>query len=73
VTALAHDDGKAIVMVLHDLHLALRYADHAIALGGGRARTGSAGDILTGATLSELFGHRLLAVGEGATRTFLPS
>jgi iron complex transport system ATP-binding protein len=73
VTALARDEGKAIVMVLHDLHLALRYADHAIALGGGRARTGTAGDILTGTTLSELFGHRLLAVGEGATRTFLPS
>jgi hypothetical protein len=51
----------------------LRYADHAIALGHGRARPGIAGDILTGATLSELFGHRLVAVGDGATRTFLPS
>jgi iron complex transport system ATP-binding protein len=73
VAALARNEGKAIVMVLHDLHLALRYADHAIALGGARARTGAAGDILTGATLSELFGHRLVAVGDGATRTFLPS
>ena len=73
VAALARNEGKAIVMVLHDLHLALRYADHAIALGSGRARTGIAGDILTGATLSELFGHRLVAVGDGATRTFLPS
>ena len=43
-------------MVLHDLHLALRYADHAIALGGGRARTGTAADMLTAPTLSELFG-----------------
>ena len=59
-------------MVLHDLHLALRYADHAIALGGGRARAGTAGDIMTTATLSELFGHRLVAVGDGTTRTFLP-
>jgi len=73
VAALARNQGKAIVMVLHDLHLALRYADHAVALGYGRARTGIAGDILTGATLSELFGHRLVAVGDGATRTFLPS
>jgi iron complex transport system ATP-binding protein len=72
VAALAHNHGKAIVMVLHDLHLALRYADHAIALGGPRTRTGTAGDILTTATLSELFGHRLLAVGDGAARTFLP-
>ena len=73
VAQVARDQDKAIVMVLHDLHLALRYADHAIALGHGGARTGSAGDILTGTTLSELFGHRLVAVGDGATRTFLPA
>ena len=73
VTALARSDGKAIVMVLHDLHLALRYADHAIALGGGSARVGAAGDILTAAELSKLFGHRLHAVGEGTTRSFLPA
>ena len=30
---LARERGKAVVMVLHDLHLALRYADHAVALG----------------------------------------
>jgi len=73
VAALARNHGRAIVMVLHDLHLALRYADHAIALGGGRARIGTTGDIMTTETLSELFGHRLVAVGEGATRTFLPA
>jgi iron complex transport system ATP-binding protein len=73
VAALARDHAKAIVMVLHDLHLALRYADHAIALGGGRVRTGNAPDIMTTATLSELFGHRLINVGEGPTRTFLPA
>jgi len=72
VTALARDHAKAIVMVLHDLHLALRYADHAIALGGGRVRAGAGGDIMTATTLSELFGHRLIKVGEGTTRTFLP-
>ncbi len=72
VAALARNHGRAIVMVLHDLHLALRYADHAIALGGGRARTGTATDILTTATLSDLFGHRMQAVGAGTARTFLP-
>ena len=36
LAGLARGRGKAIVMVLHDLHLALRYADHAIALGDGR-------------------------------------
>jgi iron complex transport system ATP-binding protein len=73
VKALARRDGKAIVMVLHDLHLALRYADYAIALGGGRPRAGAAGDILTAASLSELFGHPLVAVGEGTASTLVPA
>jgi iron complex transport system ATP-binding protein len=73
VTALARGGAKAIVMVLHDLHLALRYADHAIALGGGIARAGAAHDILTAAALSELFGHRLVAVGEGSASTLVPA
>jgi iron complex transport system ATP-binding protein len=72
LAALAHDGGRAIVMVLHDLHLALRYADHAIALGGGRAIAGAAVDVLSASTLSEIFGHRLVAVGEGTTRSLLP-
>ena len=73
VTALAKRGGKAIVMVLHDLHLALRYADHAIALGGGHARTGTAAEVLTAATLSELLGHPLVAVGAGTAATFVPA
>jgi iron complex transport system ATP-binding protein len=73
IAALARTGGKAIVMVLHDLHLALRYADHAIALGGGRARAGPARDVLTAAALSDLFGHRLVAVGSGTTATLVPA
>ena len=72
LTALTRDAGRAIVMVLHDLHLALRYADHAIALGGGRATAGNAADILSAPTLSAFFGHPLVAVGEGTARSLLP-
>jgi iron complex transport system ATP-binding protein len=72
LAALARDGKRALVMVLHDLHLALRYADHAIALGGGRAIAGAAADVLSAPTLSEVFGHRLVAVGEGTTRSLLP-
>ncbi len=72
LTALARERGKALVMVLHDLHLAVRYADHALALGAGRATTGPAADVLTTDALSALFGHRLVAVGEGNARTFVP-
>jgi iron complex transport system ATP-binding protein len=72
LTGWARDDGRAIVMVLHDLHLALRYADHAIALGGGRAIVGAAGDVLVAEVLSPLFGHPLAAVGKGMARTLVP-
>lgn len=72
LASLRRDRGKALVMVLHDLHLAVRYADHAIALGDGQAITGPASGVLTADALSALFGHRLAAVGEGDARTFLP-
>ncbi len=73
LTALARRGARAIVMVLHDLHLALRYADHAITLGGGRAHAGPAAEILTAEALSELFGHRLVAVGTGTASTLIPA
>jgi iron complex transport system ATP-binding protein len=70
---LTREHGKAVVMVLHDLHLAVRYADHAIALGGGRATAGPAAAILSADALSALFGHPLLALGQGRARTFVPA
>jgi iron complex transport system ATP-binding protein len=72
LAALARKRNTALVMALHDLHLALRYADHAIALSGVHAIVGRAAEVLNANTLSALFDHRLVAVGEGATRTLLP-
>ena len=73
LTGHARATGAAIVMVVHDLHLALRYADHAIAIGGGSARAGAAAEALTAEALSTLFGRRLVAVGEGSARTLVPA
>ena len=72
LAAEVRDRDRALVMVVHDLHLALRYADHAIALGGGDARPGPAGEILTADRLGELFGRRFAAIGSGRARTFVP-
>jgi hypothetical protein len=43
-----------------------------VALGGGGASAGVADRILVAAALSALFGHPLLALGEGRARTFVP-
>ena len=54
---LNRSQGTTIVMVLHDLNLAARYADHLIALSGGRvSASGSPTEILRPELVDELFG-----------------
>lgn len=49
--------GSTVVMVLHDLNLAARYADHLIALEGGHVRAvGAPGEVLTTDVVRDLFG-----------------
>ncbi|MEV7608492.1 ABC transporter ATP-binding protein [Microbacterium sp. NPDC089320] len=49
--------GTTVVMVLHDLNLAARYADHLIALEGGHVRAvGAPGEVLTTDVVRDLFG-----------------
>ncbi|MDH6237742.1 ABC transporter ATP-binding protein [Cryobacterium sp. CG_9.6] len=48
--------GTTVVMVLHDLNLAARYADHLVVLKGGRIHAmGSPAETLTSATIAEAF------------------
>ncbi|MFT7835919.1 ABC transporter ATP-binding protein [Saccharothrix sp. BKS2] len=57
LTDLNRSRGTTIVMVLHDLNLAARYADHLIALArGGLHATGTAEQVLTAETVRATFG-----------------
>jgi iron complex transport system ATP-binding protein len=57
LTDLNHARGTTIVMVLHDLNLAARYADHLVAMADGRLHvSGKPGDVLTEATVRQVFG-----------------
>jgi iron complex transport system ATP-binding protein len=59
LTDLNRERGTTIVMVLHDLNLAARYADHLIALAGGRIHAaGTAEEVLTPANVEAVFGLR---------------
>ncbi|UFU01807.1 ABC transporter ATP-binding protein [Ruania suaedae] len=57
LTDLNTSRGTTIVMVLHDLNLAARYADHLIALGEGVLRAaGHPSEVLTPALVRDVFG-----------------
>ncbi len=69
----AREEGVGIVMVLHDINLALRYADRALLLfGEGRTLEGPVGEALGADSLSRLYGHPLRALDDGARRYFVP-
>lgn len=57
LTDLNQTRGTTIVMVLHDLNLAARYADFLVAMEGGRVHaSGSAEEVLTEANIRGVFG-----------------
>ncbi|MGV8938683.1 MAG: ABC transporter ATP-binding protein [Allorhizobium sp.] len=57
LTDLNHTRGTTIVMVLHDLNLAARYADHLVAMRGGRLHVaGTPEEVLTQDNVRQVFG-----------------
>ncbi|WP_214367884.1 ABC transporter ATP-binding protein [Pseudonocardia sp. H11422] len=57
VRRLHTEVGRTIVMVLHDLNLAARYADRLVAMRGGRVvAAGEPGEVITEPLLREVFG-----------------
>ncbi|PJA56821.1 MAG: hypothetical protein CO164_11045 [Rhodocyclales bacterium CG_4_9_14_3_um_filter_68_10] len=74
LSARARDTGVAVVMVLHDINLALRYADRAALLfGEGRTLEGPIDAVLTAESLSRLYGHPLRALADGGRRHYIPA
>ena len=56
LTDLNHDRGTTIVMVLHDINLAARYADHIFALRAGRlVASGTPDDVITSELIRDVF------------------
>ena len=70
---LAHTQGAAVVMVLHEPALAHRFCDRALLIhGDGRCVQGTADETLTAAQLSELYAYRLRQISDGDQRCFIP-
>jgi iron complex transport system ATP-binding protein len=54
------DAGKSLLLVLHDLNLALRYCNRFLLLfGDGQYTLGNAGEVITQASLGRLYQHPL--------------
>ncbi|MGN7188185.1 ABC transporter ATP-binding protein [Microbacterium enclense] len=57
LTDLNRERGTTVAMVLHDLNLAARYADHLVAMAQGQViAAGDPGDVLTEETVRRVFG-----------------
>lgn len=57
VRGLAHEGGRSVVIVLHDINMAARFCDRIHALKGGHVvASGTPTDVLTPATLGDIYG-----------------
>jgi iron complex transport system ATP-binding protein len=64
---------KAMLLVLHDLNLALRYCDHFLLLfGKGETLQGTADEVLTQAVLERLYSHPLQCLQAAQGPIWLP-
>ena len=68
------NDGKGVVAVLHDLHHAVRFADHLLLLHEGKLfAQGSVDDVITAANLAVVYGidARLFKDDDGSTQLII--
>ncbi len=56
VQRICRADGVAVLLVAHDVNPLLGYIDRVVYLAGGRAVSGSPAEVITGPTLSALYG-----------------
>ncbi|MFV2012353.1 MULTISPECIES: ABC transporter ATP-binding protein [unclassified Micromonospora] len=70
VDRLHREGGRTVVMVLHDLNLAARYARHLVAMKDGQVlASGAPGEILTPELVREVFGLRVMVIEDPASGT----
>ncbi|MBP3088810.1 ABC transporter ATP-binding protein [Corynebacterium sp. sy017] len=68
VGRLRSQEQKTIVMVLHDLNLAIRYSDHLIVMKDGQIiTTGTPAHVITSGLLKEVFGLSAIVVADPVT------
>jgi iron complex transport system ATP-binding protein len=70
LTDLNRDRGATVVMVLHDLNLAARYADHLVVMTEGRiVASGTPGEVITAETVESAFGLECVVTTDPVAKT----
>jgi len=70
LTDLNAAEGATVVMVLHELNLGCRYADHLVVMKSGAiVAAGDPGEVLTERVVEDVFGMRCLVVPDPVSRT----
>lgn len=70
LTDLNRTRGTTIAMVLHDINLAARYADHMVAMRAGKiVASGPPAEIVTAPLVAEVFGLRATVITDPVSRT----
>ncbi|MCE7079093.1 ABC transporter ATP-binding protein [Streptomyces sp. ST2-7A] len=68
IRRLNHDRRSTVAMVLHDLNQAARYADHLIAMSGGRVvASGPPAEVVTAELVGDVFGLAAVVVADPVT------
>ncbi|WP_329392381.1 ABC transporter ATP-binding protein [Streptomyces sp. NBC_01716] len=68
IRRLNHDQGRTVVIVLHDLNQAARYADHLVAMKAGRiVAEGPPSEVVTAPLVQEVFGLTSLIIPDPVT------
>lgn len=74
VRSVAHDGGRTVVCVLHDLTLAARFADHLVVLDQGRvAALGTPSEVLDEKLLRDVFGLQARVIEIDGAPAVVPS
>jgi len=70
VRALNENAGRTVVVVLHDLNLACRYAHHLVAMRDGViVANGTPGEVITEASVREIFGLHCTVIDDPVSHT----
>lgn len=69
----ARGSNKAVLLALHDLNLAHRFATHALVLSPQGHRAGPVAEVMTEAALGAAYGHRLQRAEAAGRTLFVPA